>query len=93
MGSKDDNLNDDDLTYDDKLLILQMLEHQYCEAEEMYRYLHSMHNFSNNSNLEQTLEYQKLVVLGLKQQYFDYEQLMLLESNIENSYTWVPSKE
>ena len=84
---------EDELTYDDKVLILQMLEQQYAEAEELYRYLHSVHTFSTNSNLENILEYQKLVVLGMKKQYFEYEDLMLLDNQEAQSYHWIPTKD
>ena len=90
---KDDNIPEDELTYDDKVLILQMLEQQYAEAEEMYHYLHSMHNFSINSNLENILEYQRFIVLGTKKQYFEYEDLMLLDNQEAQSYHWKYTKE
>lgn len=91
--NKNDNVPEDELTYDDKVLILQMLEQQYAEAEEVYRYLHSVNTFSINSNLENILEYQRLVVLGMKKQYFEYEDKLFVDSNIEKIYRWEPTKD
>lgn len=88
---QDGNINDS-YSQEDKEMILQLLESQWTETEELYRYLESMNLFAQDVHLEHVVKMQQLIIAGMKDQYLTFEKNVLATSNAVD-YNWVPSNE
>ena len=86
---QDDNINDQ-YSQEDKEMILQLLESQWAEAEDLYRYLESMNLFAQDVHLEHAVKMQQLIIAGMKDQYLTFEKNVLATSNAMD-YNWVPN--
>lgn len=86
---KEDNIEDEYLQ-EDKEMLLQLLESQWMEAEELCRYLESMNLFAQDDNLEHAINMQRLIVVGMKDQYLTFEKNVLATSKAMD-YSWDPN--
>lgn len=86
---KEDNI-EDDYKQEDREMLLQLLESQWTESEELCRYLESMNLFAQSKDLEHTINMQRLILVGMKDQYLTFEKNVLATSNAVD-YNWVPN--